>query len=261
MILTEIVAHKYEEVRLRKQALPLAELKARVADRPLPIDFVAALCKEGVQLIAEVKRASPSKGALSPDLDPVCLATTYAAHGAAAISVLTDARFFQGTLDDLTHVRSAITNLPILRKDFILDPYQIYESYACGADALLLIVAVLSDRMLAELFALTNDLGMAALVEVHDEEELARALRLRPRVVGINNRNLHDFSVDLATFGRLHPLLPEGVVAVSESGVRTVADLRSLAGMGADAVLVGEALITAADAGVKVHEFVTGGHL
>lgn len=261
MILNEIMAYKRSELKAQQRAVPLAELKARGKDRSPPIDLAAALRKEGVQLIAEVKRASPSKGVFCADFNPVGLATIYAQNGAAAISVLTDVRFFQGKLKDLTRVRSAITDLPILRKDFIFDPYQIYETYARDADALLLIAAVLPERTLAELFTLTHELRMTALVEVHDEAEVSRVLQLSPRVVGINNRNLRDFSVDLASFGRLRPLLPKGVIAVAESGVRTVADLRRLAKMGADAVLVGEALITASDPAAKVREFVTGGRL
>jgi indole-3-glycerol phosphate synthase len=218
-----------------------------------------------VSLIAEIKRASPSKGVLCSDLDPVRLATTYVANGATAISVLTDQHFFQGDLKHLADIQSSIPNpqypIPILRKDFIFDPYQVYESRAFGADALLLIAAVLPDETLAELLTLTHDLGMTALLEVHDEDEIKRVLPLRPRVVGINNRNLRDFDVDLATFGRLCPLLPDDVVAVAESGVQTAADMRYLAQMGADAVLVGEALVTAPDVAAKVRELARGGDI
>lgn len=270
MILDEIMAHKLHELEKRRRTVPLADLKARAADQPPPLDFAAALGGEGVRLIAEVKQASPSKGTLCRDFDPVGLATTYAVNGAAAVSVLTDKRFFQGELDYLFRIKSAIFNpqfsirnpqfsIPILRKDFIFDPYQVYETYAYGADALLLIVAVLSDGMLAELRALTHDLGMIALVEVHDEEEVERALRLRPRLIGINNRNLRDFSVDFSTFERLRPLLPGDIITVAESGVQTAADVRLLAGMGANAVLVGEALVTAPDVAAKVRELVGGG--
>jgi indole-3-glycerol phosphate synthase len=260
VILDEIMAYKRQELEVRRQAVPLAEVEARGMDRPPPLDFAAALRGGGVRLIAEVKRASPSKGVLCPDFDPVLLATTYAANGAAAISVLTDAYFFQGDLDYLTRIRETLgLAVLLLRKDFIFDPYQVYETYAYGADALLLIAAVLTDGMLAELLSLTHELGMTALVEVHDEEEVERALRLRPQVVGINNRNLRDFSVDLSTFGRLRALLPEDVVAVGESGVRTASDVRCLAGMGANAVLVGEALVTAPDVAAKVRELAAGG--
>lgn len=262
MILDKIRAHKRKELETRRQVMLLAELEARGADQPPPLDFAAALrsSSRGVCLIAEVKQASPSKGLLCPDFDPVRLATTYAANGAAAISVLTDEKFFQGKLDYLARIREAMgPTVPLLRKDFIFDPYQVYEARAYGADALLLIAAVLSDELLAELLALTRELGMTALVEVHDEEEVRRVLPLRPRLVGINNRNLRDFGVDLATFGHLRPLLPADTITVAESGVRTTADVRRLAKMGADAVLVGEALVTAHDTAAQVRELVTGG--
>lgn len=268
MILDEIMAYKRQALDRRRRAVPLRELERRSSDRSAPLDLAAALRGDRVCLIAEIKRASPSKGVLRPAWDPVELATTYARNGAAAISVLTESKFFQGDLEFLPRIRSTLgrdgrpartepgelTAIPLLRKDFIFDPYQVVESYALGADALLLIAAVLADEMLRKLLTLTHDLGMTALVEIHDEEELGRVLRLHPRVVGINNRNLHDFSVDLGTFGRLRPSIPDDVVTVAESGVRTAADVRRLAEMGADAVLVGEALVTATDVAGKVRE-------
>lgn len=257
-ILDKIIAWKRDEIAHHKRARPIEAVRAEIGLSPLPRDLAAALRAPGVSLIAEVKRASPSKGLLRHNLDAVALAQEYEANGAAAISVLTDQHFFQSELGHLQAVRQNV-DLPVLRKDFIFDPYQVYEARAHGADALLLIVAILSDGLLAELLALTHELGMTALVEVHNEEELTRALRLRPRVVGINNRNLHDFSVDLATFGRLRPLLTDATVAVSESGVHTAADVRHLAEMGADAVLVGEALVTAPDVAAKVRELAAGG--
>lgn len=263
MILDKIMVYKRQEVACQRQAVPLAELKAQVTDRPPPLAFASALRGPAVGLIAEVKRASPSRGLLCPDLDPVALALTYASSGAAAISVLTDSRFFQGQLEYLDTITSALRAaelaVPVLRKDFIFDRYQVYEARAHGADALLLIAAVLSSYELEELLGLTRALGMTALVEVHDEEEVAQALELAPRVVGINNRNLRDFSVDLATFEPLRSLLPSHVLVVGESGVHTAADVRLLAGMGADAVLVGEALVTAPDVAAKVRELVGGG--
>jgi indole-3-glycerol phosphate synthase len=265
MILDEIMAHKRQELGVRRGAVPLAELKARAADQSPPLEFAPALRAGGVRLIAEVKRASPSRGVLCANFDPVGLAQAYAGNGAAAISVLTDSRFFQGELEYLAAIKSSLcdgeSGTPVLRKDFIFDPYQVHESRAYGADALLLIVAVLRDELLAELLDLTHALGMSALVEVHNEEETARALRLRPRIVGINNRDLRDFHVDLATFGRLRSLLPDDVVTVSESGVHGAPDVRRLAHMGADAVLVGEALVTAPDVGAKVEELAKAGRL
>jgi indole-3-glycerol phosphate synthase len=184
------------------------------------------------------------------------LARTYQANGAAAISVLTDGPFFQGDLEHLRMVRDSV-ELPVLRKDFVLDPYQVYEARAAGADALLLIVAALSDAMLESLYRLGGELGMDALIEVHDAAEMERALRIGPRLIGINNRSLATFQVDLETTARLRPLVPGGILVVAESGVRSRADVLRLADMGVDAVLVGEALVTAADVGQKVRELVS----
>lgn len=264
------MAHKRKEVARQMQAVPLAEIKTLGSDRSTPIDFSEALGNPGVSLIAEVKLASPSKGAFHSNLSPVQLAQNYAANGATAISVLTDSKFFQGSLQYLADIKSALDrsqyarpstgqSIPILRKDFIFDPYQVYESRAYGADGLLLIVAVLSDQLLSELLALTHDLDMTALVEVHDEQELQRALRLHPKVVGINNRNLHDFSVDLRAFASLRPFIPENVIVVAESGVHGADDVRQLGAMGADAVLVGEALVTAHDLTSKIRELAEAG--
>ena len=255
MILDDIVAYKKQELAQRKQARPLADLCARATEQPAPLDFAAALARPGVALIAEVKCASPSKGLLCPDFEPVRLATTYAAHGAAAISVLTDDRFFRGSLSHLSAIRCAIQPpIPLLRKDFVFDPYQVYEARAHGADALLLIAAILPEDLLTELLALTHQLGMTALIEVHDESEVDRVVALSPRLIGINNRNLRDFSEDLATFERLRPLLPEKTITVAESGVHAAADVRRLALAGANAVLVGGALVTAPNVSAKVRE-------
>jgi indole-3-glycerol phosphate synthase len=208
-----------------------------------------------VRLIAEIKRASPSRGPLRADLDPVALATVYEANGAAAVSVLTDCRFFRGSLADLRAVR-AQTTLPVLRKDFVIDPYQVYEARAAGADAILLIVAALDARQLADLYDLARELGMDALVEVHSEAELGRALSVEPAIVGVNNRDLRTFEVDLETTARLRPLVPPDVVFVAESGVRSNADVQRLAALGAHAMLVGEALVVAPDVGRAVRELV-----
>ena len=252
-ILDEIVHWKRDEIARHRRAQPLKAVQAEVARAPPPRDLATALCAPGISLIAEIKRASPSKGLLCPDFDPVALARAYEANGAAAISVLTDSRFFQGDLDHLRAVRRTV-GLPVLRKDFILDPYQAYQARAAGADALLLIVAALSDRDLLSLSQLTHALGMAALVEVHDKAELERALRVEPRIVGINNRNLRTFQVDLETTARLRPLVPHGVIVVAESGVHTRTDVAHLAAIGVDAMLVGESLLRARDVGRKVWE-------
>ena len=260
MILDEIVAHQRRHLARRRDLVPMRELEAMAGSVPDPREFVRPLRCHGVALIAETKRASPSKGLLCPDYRPLDLARAYAANGAAAISVLTESHFFGGSLDDLAEIRRGLeVDIPLLRKDFILEPYQVYEARAFGADAVLLIAAVLGDGVLGELLSLVRELGMAALVEVHDEEELERVLPLEPRVVGINNRDLRDFSVDLETFGRLRALVPDDVVAVAESGVRSAADVGRLAQMGADAVLVGEALVTAPDPGARVRDLTAGG--
>ncbi len=261
MILDTIIAHKREELRVLKARQPLAGVRATAEQMPPPLDFAATLAWPGVRLIAEVKRASPSKGVFRSDLDAVSLAGTYVDNGAAAISVLTDEHFFRGRLNDLRHVKAAYPAVPVLRKDFIMDPYQIYEARTVGADAVLLIVAVLADALLADLLALTHELGMHALVEVHDEVELSRTFQLEPRIIGINNRDLRDFRVDLETAGRLRRLIPDGTIVVAESGIRTAADVQQLAQAGVDAILVGEALVTARDVATKVRELAQMGQI
>ena len=246
-ILEDIMRAKRQEVPKRQAEIPQSNLQALSIFTPPALGFADALAQPGVSLIAEVKRASPSKGLLCKDFDPVQLALTYAQGGASAISCLTDARFFQGELVYLTDIKDAFRkrgiNVPVLRKDFIYDPYQVLESRVAGADALLLIMAVLSDTEYRELLAYTHELGMTALVEVHNELELERALRENPRVIGVNNRDLRDFSVDLNNTGRLRVLAPEEVLFVSESGIGAAADVRALKKMGADAMLVGESLV------------------
>jgi indole-3-glycerol phosphate synthase len=255
-ILDEIVRWKRVEVRQRQDARPLHIVQGEMLTAPAPRDMVGALRAPGVSLIAEVKRASPSRGSLREDLDPAELARAYQAHGARAVSVLTDERYFQGSLADLRAVRGNVS-VPVLRKDFVLDPYQVYEARAAGADAVLLIVAALSDQDVASLHRLVYELGMSALVEVHNRAELERALQIRPRLVGVNNRDLHTFHVDLENTAYLRPLVPEGVVVVAESGVHTQADVRRLAQIGVDAMLVGESLVRAADLGAKVRELLS----
>jgi indole-3-glycerol phosphate synthase len=260
-ILDEIVRCKRIEVERSKRAVPREALRAAALQAPPPRDFASPLQRDDaadvcpVRLIAEVKRASPSKGELAPDLDAVFLAQQYESHGAAAISVLTDERFFQGSLADLQEVRRSVS-LPVLRKDFVFDPYQVYEARAAGADAVLLIVAILNDDQLGALHQLVSELGMAALVEVHDEAELARAIAVGPGIVGVNNRDLNTFQVNLQTTARLRSLVPADVLLVAESGVHTRAEVAQLAAMGADAMLVGETLVCAKDVGGKIRELV-----
>ena len=254
-ILDEIVAAKRGELARQKELAPLPVLEEQIAARPAPRDLADALRGGPVSLIAEVKKASPSRGLLCPDFDPVRLAQTYADHGAAAISVLTDPRF-QGEPEHLSRIKSAGASrqVPVLRKDFIFDSYQVYEARAIGADTFLLIVAILSPTQLAELLSLGRELGMRCLVEVHDEPELQTALDAGAEVVGINNRDLRTFKTDLAVTEGLAPHIPRDKVIVSESGIHTAEHLRRLGKLGVNAVLVGEALVTAPDVAAKVRE-------
>ncbi|HHW14463.1 MAG TPA: indole-3-glycerol phosphate synthase TrpC [Firmicutes bacterium] len=242
--LTEILAVKQEEVAEARRRVSEAAL--RDLPRPPRRDFAAALRRERLAVIAEIKRASPSKGALAPGLDPARQAMAYERGGAAALSVLTDRRFFHGSLADLQAAREA-TALPILRKDFLLDPYQVVEAAVHGADAVLLIVAALGRSQLLELLAAAQEEGVAALVEVHTAEELAVAADAGAELLGINNRDLRTFAVDLNTTLRLLPQAPPGALVVAESGVAGPVEAALLAGAGVDAVLVGEALVRSAD--------------
>jgi indole-3-glycerol phosphate synthase len=250
-ILDQILDNTGRELAARKARMPLGPLARQASATLPPRDWQTALRRETVALIAEVKHASPSKGVLIEPFDPVALGHAYAGNGAAAISVLTDERFFQGHLEHLTAVRTKV-GVPVLRKDFIIDPYQIYEGRAAGADAVLLITAVLADTQLAELYLLTTSLGMAALIEVHDEAELERALRIRPAMLGINNRDLKTFQVNTATTERLGRLIPADVLMVAESGILTAGDVFKMGQAGAAAVLVGEGLVTAPDIAAQV---------
>ena len=254
-VLDRIVAHKREELAAAKAAVPLSELRSRAAGAPAVRDFAAALRGPGVSLIAEVKKASPSRGVLRADFDHLALASQYAAAGASAISVLTDEEHFQGTLGHLASVRQALPDgPPLLRKDFLFEEYQLYEARCHGADALLLITAILETSLLRDLVSQTAALGMAALVEVHDEAEVERALNAGATVIGVNNRDLRTFEVDLATAERLRPLVPPDRTLVAESGIFTREDVLRLEARGIDAVLIGEALVTAPDPGAKVRE-------
>jgi indole-3-glycerol phosphate synthase len=253
--LADILARKRVEVEAARAALPERELAARAKDAPAPRDFEAALSPRGgpPRVIAEVKRASPSAGAIRSALDAPAQARAYAAAGAAAISVLTDGPGFGGSLADLAAVRATV-DVPLLRKDFVLDRYQLLEARAHGADAALLIVAALDESRLRRLVEACTEIGLAALVEVHDEAETARALAAGARLVGVNNRNLRTFAVDLAVSERIVPTLPPSVKGVAESGVRSAADARRLRAAGAVNLLVGEALVRAPDPGALLRE-------
>jgi indole-3-glycerol phosphate synthase len=255
--LSDILARKVVEVAGRRGARPDRELEAALRDLPATRDFAGALSPRGgpVRIIAEVKRASPSAGAIDAGLDAVAQARRYAGAGAACVSVLTDGPGFGGSLDDLAAVRAAVA-VPLLRKDFVVDRYQLLEARLHGADAALLIAAALPEDRLRALREECGALGLAALVEVHDEAELESALRAGATLVGVNNRNLATFVVDLAASERLLPSLPEGVKGVAESGVRTAGDARRLRAAGAANLLVGEALVRAADPAALLQEMV-----
>jgi len=253
MILDEICAHKREEVEARKREMPLARIQEALLDAKPPRDFRRALRGAGISLIAEVKRASPVKGVFVEDLDPVDLSSAYEQGGASAISVLTDQRYFRGSLDDLTLVRKHV-EVPCMRKEFIVDEYQIYEARAASADAILLIVRMLSDAQLRDYQALAKSLGMACLVETHDAPEIERAIEAGSHIIGINNRDLDTFHVDIRTTLELKKRVPGGHVLVSESGIQTRDHVKMLEDGGVDAILVGETLVTSRDIVGKIRE-------
>jgi indole-3-glycerol phosphate synthase len=257
-VLDEIVAGVREDVAARESALPLTAVKERAAAAAPALDALAALRAPGVGVIAEVKRRSPSRGALAAIADPALLASEYQAGGARMISVLTEQRRFGGSLEDLDAVRVAV-RIPVLRKDFIVCPYQVHEARAHGADVVLLIVAALDQNTLIGLRERVESLGMTALVEAHTEDEASRAVDAGAQVIGINARDLHTLEVDRSVFERIAPGLPSGIVKVAESGVQGPLELIEYAAAGADAVLVGEGLVTHADPRHALAELVTAG--
>lgn len=257
-VLDSILEGVRADVAAREALVSLAEVKAAAEAAPPPRDAMAALRAPGIAVIAEVKRASPSRGQLAPIADPAELARAYQSGGARVISVLTEQRRFNGSLADLDAVRAAVT-IPVLRKDFIVRPYQIHEARAHGADMLLLIVAALEQPALVSMLDRTESLGMTALVEVHTEEEADRALQAGASVIGVNARDLKTLDVDRDCFGRIAPGLPSHIIRIAESGVRGPADLLGYAGAGADAVLVGEGLVTSGDPRTAVADLVTAG--
>ncbi|MBW8026785.1 indole-3-glycerol phosphate synthase TrpC [Clavibacter michiganensis] len=243
-MLGDLLAGALEDAAARRETRPLAQVEAEALARPAALDALGALAPaDRVKIIAEVKRSSPSRGALAEIPDPALLASRYETGGASAISVLTEGRKFRGSLQDLEQVRDTVS-IPVLRKDFIGEPYQVLEARASGADLVLLIVAALDQKTLVELHALVGELGMTALVETHSAEEVSRALDLGAQVVGVNARNLTTFELDRDLFGRLADSIPAGVVRIAESAVKTADDVAHYRRSGADVVLVGEALVT-----------------
>jgi len=255
MILDRIVSQNLEALEYKKRRLPMAKMQNMASEQSPAINLASALRGDGIKLIAEVKKASPSRGVIRPDFDPVEIAKTYTSNGAAAISVLTEAKHFQGSLDHLKDIKKALSNkLPLLRKDFIVDPYQIYESRAYGADSLLLIVAILKLEKLRELLRISHELNMSCLVEVHNEAEVEIALKSQAKIIGINNRDLNTFDVDLATTEQLRPLIPPDRIVVSESGIKERTDIEKLKRLGVDSVLIGESLMSAPDIAARMKE-------
>jgi indole-3-glycerol phosphate synthase len=257
MILDDIIADKIPEVERRKRELPIRQLEKMAETAPPALDFAAALRGERIRVIAEVKKASPSKGVIRADFNPVQIAEIYAGSGAAAISVLTDKTYFMGSLAYLADIKKSVkTQIPLLRKDFIVDEYQVYEARAFGADAILLIAAVLDAKTLRNFLELSCRLGMKCLVEVHDEREVYSALESKAAIVGINNRDLHTFNVNVETTGKLRDLIPEGIITVSESGIQNRHDMEKLKEWNIDAVLIGESLMKSPDIAAAMKEFV-----
>jgi indole-3-glycerol phosphate synthase len=252
-ILDKIVATKRREIAACRDRVPLAELERRLADAPPVRDFFAALAQPGpIRLIAEIKKASPSAGVIRADFDPVTIARIYEQHGAACISVLTDESYFQGRLEYLTAVRASVAP-PVLRKDFILDSYQLYEARAAGADAVLLIAECLDDCQLRKLHNEAIDLGMTPLVELYEPQNLPRVIAAGATLVGVNNRNLHTFEVSLDHTLRLRDAIPDECAVVSESGIKSRADVERLEAAGVDAILVGESLMREPDIGAALN--------
>ncbi len=253
-MLEKIVLHKRREIEEARRAVPFESLVDRLPESPPVRDFAAALRDgSGMRVIAEVKKASPSAGLIRADFDPVAIAQTYAANGAACVSVLTDRQFFQGCLDDLTAVRNAVS-VPVLRKDFLLEPYQVLEARVAGADCILLIAECLDDCRLRELYFYASELGMESLIEIYEPDNLVRVLKLGPALVGINNRNLRTMVTDLEHSITLRPRVAADCLLVSESGIHTRQDVERLEQAGIRAILVGETLMRAPDIGKKLRE-------
>lgn len=254
MILSKIIEHKRREVEEAKRSKPIEELIKEANAYCVRSSFKKNISRpHHINLIAEIKKASPSKGILRGDFNPTKIATTYQANGASAISVLTDERFFEGKLEYIKKVKESVS-LPILRKDFIIDEYQVYESVVAGADAILLIAELLSSNEMVGLYNLAESLGLDVLMEVHTEEDVEKALSTGGDIIGMNNRDLHNFKVDLSVTQKLIRMIPQGKIKVSESGIKTYEDVMFLKSLGVNAVLIGEAFMEAGDIAARMRE-------
>jgi len=256
MILDEIIEYKKTELNESKELRPLSEIEEEIKEIPHPLDFYGLATRhKGLKIICEVKKASPSKGIICEDFDPTRIARSYRDNGAFAISVLTDQKFFQGHLDYLSAIRKEV-DIPLLRKDFTIDPYQIYEACLYGADIILLIASVLEKSQLEEYLAITDSIGMNAIVEVHDKNELQDAIAAGSRIIGINNRNLKTFDVNLSTTEDLIGYIPDHIHVISESGINEPADIRRLSKLGINTFLIGETFMGSTDPGGRLGEFI-----
>jgi len=253
--LDNIIEYKKTELEERKRKIPYSALKMQIQSAKAPKDFKASLMAKGTRVIAEVKKASPSKGIIREDFDHIAIAESYEKGGAAAISVLTDAHFFKGDIEYLSQIRQVV-NIPLLRKDFIIDEYQVVEAKVYGADAILLIATVLSLDDLKYLYELSRSLGMQVLVEVHDRKDLKKALKAGADIIGINNRDLKKFKTDINITAQLARLIPDDKIIVSESGINSAEDIAFLKEGGAHAFLIGEAFMREADPGEKLREMI-----
>jgi indole-3-glycerol phosphate synthase len=256
MILDDIVENSRLELKTRKSKIPFEKIQKMAWAEPQPVDMEAALIKAQIGIIAEVKKASPSRGVICQDFNPIEIARAYMVNGAAAISILTESKYFQGSLDYLLNINRSLgpARPPLLRKDFIFDSYQIYESRAYGADALLLIVGILEFNKIKELLDLSHQLNMKCLVETHNENEVKLAVKSGARIIGINNRDLRTFKVDFDATRRLRQLIPADKVVVSESGIKTRNDMENLQRWGVNSALVGESLIASGNIAAKMEE-------
>jgi len=258
VVLDEILTRKRKEVEEAKEKVSREEIIRKTVGLPRPRDFKSAIAKPGqISLIAEIKKASPTRGIIREDFDPVEIARIYQDSGAQALSVLTDEQFFKGSLQYLEQVRKVVA-IPILRKDFIIDDYQIYQSFLAGADAVLLIAAVLSKDKIASLSSIADGLGMSSIVEIHSAEDLSKIEKLNIQIVGINNRDLTSFKTDFGATERLIKLLPKDKVIISESGIKTSQDVKRLKNLGVKAVLIGEVFMASADISGKIKEIMRG---